>query len=154
MCSALTFAVSLLAVLYRGTWLLMQLSDSLRPWRMCCFAAPVRFDAVTSKAPYSNLYYAVELPGVFKVISLTSYSPDQEKNGFGGDGEQYKWLQAELANVSAASIAGLQQPLCRSCGDREQTIYRSGSGTQPAWTCPWRSCTSSPSLLLHTRCLM
>jgi hypothetical protein len=63
----------------------------------------VSFDAVTSKAPYNNLYYAVELPGVFKAISLTSYSPDQDKNGFGSD-EQYQWLQAELANVSAAAV--------------------------------------------------
>jgi hypothetical protein len=69
----------------------------------------VSFDAVTSAAPYTNLYFAVHLPGVMKVISLTSYSPDQDKNGFGSDGEQYKWLQAELANVSAGSIAGLQQ---------------------------------------------
>jgi hypothetical protein len=59
----------------------------------------VSFEAVTSSSPYSNLYYSVELPGVFKSISLTSYSPDQEKNGFGSADEQYKWLQQELAKV-------------------------------------------------------
>lgn len=68
-------------------------------------AAPVSFEPVTSSSPYSNLYHAVELPGVLKVISLTSYSPDQEKKGFGsGRDEQYKWLQQELANVSSGSV--------------------------------------------------
>ncbi|WIA11592.1 hypothetical protein OEZ85_011697 [Tetradesmus obliquus] len=63
-------------------------------------AAPVSFEPVTSSSPYSNLYHAVELPGVLKVISLTSYSPDQEKKGFGSSrDEQYKWLQQELENT-------------------------------------------------------
>jgi hypothetical protein len=65
-----------------------------------CCAAPVSFDAVTSSSPFSNLYYAVELPGVFKALSLTSYSPSQAKHGYGSsEDEQYSWLQQELAQV-------------------------------------------------------
>jgi hypothetical protein len=55
---------------------------------------------VTSSFPFSNLYYAVELPGVFKALSLTSYSPSQAKHGYGSsEDEQYSWLQQELAQV-------------------------------------------------------
>lgn len=51
------------------------------------------FSAVTKVRPFHNLYYAVELPGVYKAIFLTSYSPNQT---FSDHEKQYKWLKSEL----------------------------------------------------------
>eukprot|EP00878_Enallax_costatus_P047102 GHUV01057496.1.p1 GENE.GHUV01057496.1~~GHUV01057496.1.p1 ORF type:complete len:373 (+),score=76.41 GHUV01057496.1:799-1917(+) len=61
--------------------------------------APTTFTGTTKSNPYTNLYYSVELPGVFKSISLTSYSIDQKENGFNKEQEQYKWLEQELKNT-------------------------------------------------------
>jgi hypothetical protein len=51
---------------------------------------------VSADAPYANLYYTVELPGVYKYIALTSYAPGQT---FSPDEQQYQWLQQELSKV-------------------------------------------------------
>lgn len=61
----------------------------------CCTDAPT-LSAVSESKPFQNLFYAVELPGVFKAIFLTSYSPGQT---FSKDEEQYVWLQQELKQV-------------------------------------------------------
>lgn len=65
-------------------------------------SAPTTFSSTSEVGPtnlYTNLYYSVELPGVFKSISLTGYSIDHVKNGFDEDQEQYKWLEQELDKV-------------------------------------------------------
>ncbi|WIA32552.1 hypothetical protein OEZ86_003360 [Tetradesmus obliquus] len=59
-------------------------------------AAPTKFTAVTAEDPFANLYHAAELPGVFKALFLTSYSPNQT---FGKQEEQYKWLEQQLAQT-------------------------------------------------------
>lgn len=63
-----------------------------------CSTGPLSCSAVSRSKPFHNLYYAVELPGVFKAIFLTSYSPGQT---FSEDEEQYKWLKKELRKVSS-----------------------------------------------------
>jgi hypothetical protein len=60
------------------------------------FAAPTSFPAVTAAQPFANSYHAVELPGVFKALFLTSYSPNQT---FSRQEEQYRWLEQQLAQV-------------------------------------------------------
>jgi hypothetical protein len=59
-------------------------------------AAPTKFSAVTAAQPFTNSYHAVELPGVFKALFLTSYSPNQT---FSRQEEQYRWLEQQLAQV-------------------------------------------------------
>jgi hypothetical protein len=59
-------------------------------------AAPTKFPAVTAAEPFANSYHAVELPGVFKALFLTSYSPNQT---FSREEEQYRWLEQQLAQV-------------------------------------------------------
>jgi hypothetical protein len=56
----------------------------------------LRFDAASAAQPFTNLYYTVELPGVYKYIALTSYAPGQT---FSADEEQYVWLERELQQV-------------------------------------------------------
>lgn len=66
----------------------------------CCdTAGPDHFTPATAKGdPFSNLYYAVEVPGVMKFISLTSYAPGQT---FDHSEPQYKWLSHELSKVGS-----------------------------------------------------
>jgi hypothetical protein len=59
---------------------------------------------VSSAAPFSNLYYTVELPGLYKYIALTSYAPNQT---FSPDEEQYRWLEQELKQVRRTFDQGL-----------------------------------------------
>eukprot|EP00878_Enallax_costatus_P020763 GHUV01021956.1.p1 GENE.GHUV01021956.1~~GHUV01021956.1.p1 ORF type:complete len:390 (+),score=60.00 GHUV01021956.1:1278-2447(+) len=63
-----------------------------------------KFSAVSSLKPFNNLYYAVELPGVFKAIFLTSYSPGQT---FSKDEEQYVWLEKELKKTDRSKTPWL-----------------------------------------------
>lgn len=60
--------------------------------------APTNFDPITVDDPYSNAYYSIEVPGVFKYIFLTSYAPNQAFNDT--NDEQYQWLEEELKSVS------------------------------------------------------
>lgn len=64
---------------------------------------PLRFNAASEAQPFANLYYTVELPGVYKYIGLTSYAPGQT---FSADEEQYRWLEAELQKVCGALTKG------------------------------------------------
>jgi hypothetical protein len=52
---------------------------------------------VTKDKPFANLYYTVELPGVMRYISLTSYAPGQT---FDTSEEQYVWLDQLLQKVT------------------------------------------------------
>lgn len=52
---------------------------------------------MSADKPFDNLYYTVELPGVYKYIALTSYAPNQT---FSHQEEQYTWLEQELSKVS------------------------------------------------------
>lgn len=76
------------------------------PCLLLCSAAPVNFSGTSLSNPYTNLYNTVELPGVFKSISLTSYSPDQVKNGWNQDQEQFKWLEQQLQQVAGQITGG------------------------------------------------
>ena len=64
---------------------------------LCCAPGPTSFSPVSADKPFNNLYYAVELPGVYKYIALTSYAPNQT---FSHQEEQYTWLEQELSKVS------------------------------------------------------
>lgn len=69
---------------------------------LCCLTGPTRFSPVSAARPFSNLYYTVELPGLYKYIALTSYAPNQT---FSPDEEQYRWLEQELKQVWAVQVA-------------------------------------------------
>lgn len=58
--------------------------------------APTMFRPTSASAPFSNLYYSLQLPGMLTYISLTSYAPGQT---FSTQEEQYVWLEAELQKV-------------------------------------------------------
>lgn len=53
---------------------------------------------MSAARPFNNLYYTVELPGLYKFIALTSYAPNQT---FSPDEEQYSWLEQELKQVGS-----------------------------------------------------
>eukprot|EP00775_Hariotina_reticulata_P006213 gene6212-6449_t len=55
-------------------------------------------------APWSNMYWSTAVPGVFKAIFLTSYSPGQTMSS---SEQQYKWLEAELQAVDRKSTPWL-----------------------------------------------
>lgn len=69
---------------------------------------------MTAANPWKNLFYASEVPGVFKSISLTSYSPGQPMTV---QEQQYKWLEAELKAVRAHQhhLGGPEQPAANRC---------------------------------------
>lgn len=67
-------------------------------------AGPTSFRSVSAEAPFANLYYTVEVPGVVKYIALTSYAPGQT---FSTEEEQYVWLEQELKKVRVAWLAVL-----------------------------------------------
>jgi hypothetical protein len=73
---------------------------------------------VSADAPFANLYYTVELPGVYKYIALTSYAPGQT---FSHDEEQYQWLEQELSKVSCNLPAHTRPTFAKSpVGGRAQ----------------------------------
>jgi len=68
---------------------------------------PTAFPPVSRSNTFTNLYYSVELPPVFKAIFLTSYSPGQ-LNGFGTEeDQQFAWFKKELEAVRVFQCAVL-----------------------------------------------
>lgn len=96
-------------------------------------AGPTEFAPVSAANPWTNLYYTVEMPGLFKYIALTSYSPGQT---FNQSEEQYVWLEEQLRTVGGAGLAS---------GQERMQLTRAGSAGLVAAT-QWR-CAPRPRLL-------
>lgn len=65
---------------------------------------PTSFSPATVANKWENLYYAVEVPGVFKAIHITSFSFQQPMTA---SEEQYTWLKAELAKTDRSKTPWL-----------------------------------------------